>query len=215
VEVLVAIGLFGVLSTILLGLALSTSDVSQRTREVATVAEEARLGMERITRELRQADRIKVAHLQVAPGDHTTMTLVADFNGDNCIDSTAVDPEEVTYDWDPGAQQLTISARVGSETKTERLLAAKVTDLRLSLNSSAWQYDLPPANGGPPDGTTTAAELDASPIGDRNIQNFTTSELQFVDLVGVSMTVTDGTQRLTYETQVDLRNQDRKAMPPC
>jgi hypothetical protein len=69
--------------------------------------------------------------------------------------------------------------------------------------------------GGTPDGTTTAAELDASPIGDGNIHNFTAAELQFVDLVGVSMTVTQGTQRLTYETQVDLRNQDQRAMPTC
>ena len=53
VEVLVGMGLFAVLSTVLLGMSLSTADVTEHTRRLSEVNEESQLTMERITRELR------------------------------------------------------------------------------------------------------------------------------------------------------------------
>jgi prepilin-type N-terminal cleavage/methylation domain-containing protein len=203
VELLVAMGLFGVLCTILLGLAISSSGVADDTRQLATVGDESRLGMERMTRELREAARIADVVLPTGeePG-RTRFTLWADFNANGCIDHGAADPEELTYNWDPATQYLTLSAVINGAPHTERLLATKVSLFGLGLNSSAWQYD---ADN---DGTTTWQEIDASSIGDHNRDNFTSAELEYIDLISLSIRATDGSHDVDYTTHVDLRNQN-------
>jgi len=212
VELLVAMGIFGILATILLGLAISSSGVADDTRQLATVGDESRLGMERMTRELREAARIADVVLPPVAGQGPTrFTLWADFNANGCINRGAADPEELTYTWDPDARYLTLSAVINGVAHTERLLATKVSRFSLSLNSSSWQYD---ANQ---DGTTTSQEIDASSIGDRNPGNFTSAELEHIDLVGLSITATDGSHDVDYSTDVDLRNQqpDRRPIGVC
>jgi type II secretory pathway pseudopilin PulG len=215
VEVLVAIGLFGLLGTILLSLALSTANVTENTRQIASVGEESRLAVERMTRELRQATRLKDVHLPASPNDQTRFTLWADFNGTKCIDALSVDPEVLTYIWDPTSQKLTLTATVPDasghpETLTELVLAAKVTTFTLDLNSSAWQYD---ENQ---DGTTTWQEINESSIGDSNGANFTEAELERIDLVRLSVTATDGDHAVTISSRVNLRNQNQDyEMLPC
>ena len=203
VEVLVAIGLFGVLGTLLLGVALSTAKVTNDNRQVATIGEESRAGMERMSRELRQTARLTSVNLPQATNDSTRFTLWADFNGNKCIDAQGTDPEELTYVWNPTTRRLTLTATVAGTTYTERLLAATVSRFVLELDSSAWQYD---ENQ---DGTTTWREIDSSPIGDRNPGAFTDAELQRIDLVELSLTATDGTHKLDYTTRVNLRNQNQ------
>jgi prepilin-type N-terminal cleavage/methylation domain-containing protein len=203
VELLVAMALFGILATILLGLAISSSDVADDTRQLATVGDEARLGTERMTRELREAARIADVVLPTSAGTGPTrFTLWADFNANGCIDRGAPDPEELSYTWDPSTRYLTLSAVIGGVAHSERLLATKVSLFSLRLNSSAWQYD---ANQ---DGTTTWQEIDASSVGDHNRANFTGAELEHIDLVGLSITATDGSHEVDYSTDVDLRNQN-------
>lgn len=203
VELLVAMGLFAVLSTILLGLAISSSGVADDTRQLATVGDESRLGMERMTRELRESSRIADVVLPADDGTGPTkFTLWADFNDNGCIDAGAADPEAVTYTWDPTTRYVTLSAVIDGTAHSERLLATKVSVFRLSLKSSSWQYD---ADN---DGTTTWQEIDASSIGDHNPRNFTDAELENIDLVGLSVTATDGSHDVDYSTDVDLRNQN-------
>jgi prepilin-type N-terminal cleavage/methylation domain-containing protein len=212
VELLVAMGLFGILSTILLGLAISSSGVADDTRQLATVGDESRLGMERMTRELREAARLADVVLPTGAGTGPTrFTLWADFNANGCINPGAADPEAVTYTWDPSTRYLTLSAVIGGVARSERLLATKVSLFNLRLKSSSWQYD---ANQ---DGTTTWQEIDASSIGDRNPANFTSAELEHIDLVGLSITATDGSHDVNYATDVDLRNQssDRRQIGVC
>jgi hypothetical protein len=145
-------GIFGILATILLGLAISSSGVADDTRQLATVGDESRLGMERMTRELREAARIADVVLPHVRGKAPhEFTLWADFDANGCINRGAADPEELTYTWDPDARYLTLSAVINGVAHTERLLATKVSRFSLSLNSSSWQYD---ANQ---DGTTTFA----------------------------------------------------------
>lgn len=203
IEVLVGIALFGVLGTLLLGFAISTSAVTKSTQAVASGGEESRLGMERLTRELRQT--AKVTRVQQLSNDKPYgLTIWADFNNNGCIDPTATDPEQLTYTWNSTSQKLTLSATIGTTDMTERLLAAKVTSFDLQLNSSAWQYDTTPQ-----DGVTTWQEIDTSSIGDNNPRNFTNAELEGIDLVKIEMTATDGTHQVEYSTQVDLRNQNQ------
>jgi Tfp pilus assembly protein PilW len=204
VEVLVGMGLFAVLGTLLLGLALSTGHVTDDTRTLANVSEESRLAMERMTRELRQSSGITAVQLP-APGVATAVTFWTDFNGNGVPDLTAVDPEVLTYRWNPTTSILTLTANDADGTEVTRpVLAAHVSDFTLALRSSKWQYDT--TNDTVP---TTWEQLDAAapPVGNGNHVP-DGPELASIDLVDISMTVLDGARAQTYDTKVDLRNRN-------
>jgi prepilin-type N-terminal cleavage/methylation domain-containing protein len=201
VEVLVAMGLFGILGTLLLGLALSTSRTSEDTQSLTRLNEESRLAMERMTRELRQASEVVAAQF-APPAATTALTFWTDFDGDGAVDTTAADPEVLTYRWNPASDRLTLTANDAAGTSITRpVLAANVSSFELELRSSSWEYD---ADG---DGTTTWQELDAAAFPGTVAGTPDAQELQLVDSVALSMTVLDGERAQTYRTQVDLRNQ--------
>jgi Tfp pilus assembly protein PilW len=204
VEVLVGLGLFSMLGTVLLGFAISTSQVTEDTRYLTNVNEESRLAMERLTRELRQANAVLTYSLPAGPTDSTALTFWTDFNGNGTQDLTAADPEVLTYRWNPTNSRLTLTANDATGTAITRpVLAANVSAFTVDLHSSLWEHD---ADG---DGTTTWQELDASgaPVGDGNGSPDT--ELAYVDLVDISMTVLDGPHAQTYRTEVDMRNRNQ------
>jgi prepilin-type N-terminal cleavage/methylation domain-containing protein len=201
VEVLVAIGLFGVLGSLLLGFAISTSRVTDDTRHIAGLSEESRLAMERLTRELRQAGVVTAVHLPSGPTDTTALTFGVDFDGNRFIDPNAADPEVLTYRWSPVTQRLTLTANDPDGTAVTRpVLAGHVTSFTLSLRSSLWQYDAD-ANG------TTWQELDTAglPVGNAD-GSPDGPELTHIDSVGISLVVADGGHLQSYSTVVDLRN---------
>ncbi len=196
VEVIVAMGLFGLLTTVLLGFALGTSRVTEDTRMLSGVNEESRLAMERFARELRQAREITAYERPASPSDEVAFTFWTDFDGDGTKDPGVEDPEVLTYRWTPD-NQLTLSAGP----ITRRVLAANVSQFEVELFSSMWEHD---ANG---DGMTSWLELDEAVGGDDGVPQ--TADLQYVDLVTVTMTVLDGPHRQTYRTEVDLRNRNQ------
>ncbi len=203
VEVLVAMGLFGVLGTLLLGLALSTSQVTEDTRNLANVTEQSRVAMERMTRELRQAEEIQA--VEFSGSQATGVTFWTDFNGNKVKDLNTADPEVVTYRWKASTSELTLTANDASGTAITRpVLAVDVSNFTIGLRSSKWQYDKYPA-----DGVTTWQELDQSgpPVGNADTV-LNAPELAHIDLVSLAMTVSRGSRAQTYSTQVDLRNQD-------
>jgi Tfp pilus assembly protein PilW len=202
VEILVGIGLFTTLGALLLGLALSTSKVTTDTRALANVGEESRLAMERMTRELRQSSGLTAVEL--GGGSSTALTFWTDFNGNEAPDLNAADPEVLTYRWDPTTSRLTLTANDASGTAVTRpVLAAQVSQFAVNLQSSKWQYDADGAGG------TTWQELDAAapPVGNANGRP-DGHELDYLDLVQISMTVLDGARAQTYNTKVDLRNRN-------
>jgi type II secretory pathway pseudopilin PulG len=202
VEVLVGMALFSVLGVLLLGLALSTSRVTEGTRDRTAVNEESRSAMERIARELRQASAIDSVVLPAGAGPGTTsFTFWTDFDGDGVRSTSAGDPEVLTYRWEPASEQLTLTAHDGGQTQPQPVLAAHVTAFVADLRSSRWEYD---ANA---DGKTTWQELDAvgAPVGNGN--GFADQpELANIDLLGVTLTVEDAGGSSTYRTLIDLRN---------
>ncbi len=204
VEILVGIGLFGLLGMVLLSIALSTSKVTEDTRQLTNVNEESRLAMERLTRELRQASEVTAVHLPTGPTDTTALTFWTDFNGNGVKDLNAADPEVLTYRWDPTTERLTLTANDPNGTAvTEPLLSANVSAFSIQLRSSEWLYDTNK------DGTTTWQELDAAGPPSGNVNGLPDGpELAHIDLVGVTMTVLDGPHAQTYTTQVDLRNRN-------
>ena len=202
VELLVGIGLFATLGTLLLGLALSTGKVTTDTRALANVSEESRLAMERMTRELRQSNGLTAVELPAASS--TALTFWTDFNGNEAPDLNAADPEVITYRWDPTTRMLTLTANDATGTAVTRpVLAAQVSRFEVDLRSSKWQYDTDGLLG------TSWQELDAAapPIGNGNGRP-DGPELAYLDLVQISMTVLDGARAQTYNTRVDLRNRN-------
>jgi type II secretory pathway pseudopilin PulG len=214
VEVLVAMGLFGLLGTLLLGFAISTSQVTDDTRKLSGVNEESRLAMERFSRELRQANQILTFTL---PGDPATdpiaLTFWTDFNGNGTQDLSATDPEVLTYRWNPINHRLTLTANDPTGAAVTRpVLASNVSAFSLDLNSSLWEYDHDHSDGSAgSDGVTSWREIDkyAPPLIGNNDGTPDPSELELVDLVSVTMTVLDGPHRQTYTSEVDLRNRNQ------
>jgi prepilin-type N-terminal cleavage/methylation domain-containing protein len=211
VEVLVAMTLFSLLGTLLLGLALSTSKVTGDIRTISNINEESRLAMERVGRELRQTNAITAVHLPAYGNttDSTALTFWTDFDGDGAKDLNAADPEVLTYRWDPVTSRLTLTANdAGGTAVTRPVLAATVSRFTLGLRSSKWQYDGSIA-GQPPDGMTTWQELDkaGTPVGNGN-GILDDPELVNIDLAEVSMIVQEGTHAQTYSTLVHLRNRN-------
>lgn len=204
-EVLVAMGLFGLIATIMLGFAVSTAGVTTKIRDSADVTEESRLAVERMSRELRQASSVdQVEILSIGGASTTALTLWSDFNGNGVRDNSAADPEVLTYRWDPATGRLTLTANDADGTQVTRpVLAEVVSGFDLRLRSSLWEYD---ANG---DGTTTWQELDAAgaPVGNGNGRPDV--ELTRIDLVAVALSVTEGSSTREFYMQVDLRNRDQ------
>lgn len=199
VEVLVAMGLFGLLGSLLLGLALGTSGVTEDVRSLTTVNEESRLAMERMARELRQARSITAVSLP--PSSTTALTFWTDFNGNDTTDLAVADPEVLTYRWNPATNRLTLTANDAAGTAVTRpVLAASVSTFTLELRSSQWQHD---ADG---NGQTTWQEIDATSAGGNGNGVPDGPELAAIDNIGLSMTVLDGPRAQTYTTRVDLRN---------
>lgn len=200
VEVLVGMALFGVLSSILLGMSMSTSQVTQDVRRISRMNEDNQLAMERITRELRQATLVTGLHRSTGPSDPAHLEFAVDFDGAHGA-ATAV---TVRYEWDPEDQELTIS-----EGASSGVLASGVTAFTVDAGSTLWQYD----DG---DGDTTWQELDAAgaPVGNTN--GVLDVELAHVDRLELTLSVEDDpedepeseTFNQTYVTKVDMRNVD-------
>jgi prepilin-type N-terminal cleavage/methylation domain-containing protein len=202
VEVLVGMALFGVLTTILLGVSLSTSQVTEHTRQVSAVNAESQLVMERLTRELRQASTVTALHNSTGATDPARLQFQVDFDGEPAAGEPAnAAAATVQYTWDPATGDLTITE--GTESG---VLAEGVTRFTVTAGSTLWQYD---ANG---DGDTTWQELNdaGAPVGDADNPAVLDVELPYVDRVEITMTVErdiDGDPfEQTYATKVDMRN---------
>jgi prepilin-type N-terminal cleavage/methylation domain-containing protein len=225
VEMLIAIVVLGILGTVFLTTVTGAQTSAKGTSSEQDLNEEARLALNRMARELRQADSLtEVRNPDGASYDSTaitSLTFTADFNGDGCIDGTtstvgvvcqpysASNPETLTYCWDPraGVRQLylipgTLSGASCQVTGALPILAGQVTSFKLSYRSNEYLYD---ADG---DGITTWSELDdAGPPVGNNDDALGQPELANVDSVVVALTVSaNGNHQQAYTTQVDLRN---------
>lgn len=193
--------------------------------------EEARNSLNRMSRELRQADAITYVVNADGPafstGALTAVSLQADFNRDGCTGNVVAtpcstdavnNPEEITYCYDPGAPTLaerqslwliptalTSAPTTCNMAGSRPILAGRVGGFKVEYRSNEYLYDSSPA-----DGVTTWRELDAAgpPVGDAGSPDgdINTSSVNFVNSLVVHLTMTrDGTSQ-QYQTQVDLRN---------
>ena len=215
IELLVSMILMGLVGTIVFTSVLATQRASESSRQVNDLNEEARLVLNRMSRELREAKRITAVINPMGPGysatSDTSITFEVDFNGNGTIEPTAADPEELTYFYDVSAQQLQLQA-AGSALP---VLAANVASFQVNFTSRKYIFDgTTTASGGlcgtvtgTKDGIVDWQEVDGNPAMLYGNCNATLdSELTVIDSVFVGLKVLYGSKQQQYQTQVDLRN---------
>ncbi len=214
VELLVAMGLFLVLISLVMTSVMAMSRATTDVKQFTNINEQARIATERLTRELRQAMEVRAAVLPTALDASTSMTFGVDFNGNGIVDDISSDPEVLSYRYDASHQRLTLTANDESGTAVTRpILSEQVSAFRFEFRSSLWKYDgctatdSPGAPTGPKDGVTDWTELDTTCGGGNHNGVLDATELNRIDLVSVTLSVLEGPHTQTYETQVGLRNQ--------
>ena len=228
VELLVVMMLMGIFGTIFMTTMLGANRSARATAAQHDLNEEARLALNRMARELRQATSLTSVLNPDGPSYDTAaitaVTFTADFDGDGCIDGVAPtplpspaptcqpyaasNPETLTYCWDPSTsvRQLylipgALSSHSCQVSGALPILAGQVTSFKLSYRSNEYLYD---ANG---DGLSTWLELDqAGPPAGNSDGQLNPPELGSVDSIVEDVSVAAGGHQQSYTTQVDLRN---------
>jgi len=202
VELLVASTLFLIISSMTFSIVVTGARTMKNTKLYNDLNEEARVVINRISRELREAKRITEVTNPGGAGfsatSNSSIKFEVDFNGVNGIEPSASDPEELTYRYNYADKKVELVAD-GVEYP---VLAANVTAFKLEYTSSAeYKYD---ANQ---DGTTTWEELDDDTSGAVGNNNDTLDyELASIDSVTISLTVLQDPHQQEYRTTIDLRN---------
>jgi prepilin-type N-terminal cleavage/methylation domain-containing protein len=235
IEMLVAMIILGALGSVFLMTVIGAETSAKATSSEQDLNEEARLALNRMARELRQADAL-TAVLNPDGSSYsgsaiTAVTFTADFDGDGCINgvapsptpspapvcnaSSASNPETLSYCWDPSASVRQLYLIPGTLTGSScqvsgalPILAGQVTSFKLSYRSNEYLYDTTGGSSGGGDGITTWTELDqaGAPVGN-NDGALNQPELANVDSVVIELTVSaSGQHQQSYATQVDLRN---------
>lgn len=218
VELLVAAGLFLLLSGMIFTTLMSGALQARHTREYNDLNEEARLLLNRMSRELREAQAVTSvtnpgaavssagtalypAYYSAGAGD-TSITFDVDFNGNGTIEPDATDPERLTYKYDRANRRVLLLA----SGESFPVLAAQVEAFSLRYTSRLYQSD--GSVDSVKDGTVNWEELDADAITALGNQNHVldNQELTRLDSITIEVTVLTGARQQTYRTQVDLRN---------
>lgn len=204
IEMTVAMVLFGVLGSVLLSTFLASRNAVTSSRETHDLNEEARVALNRMARELRQAELITAVS---SPDGATSITFEVDFDG-NGIDPSAVDPEILTYRWNGNQILLTANDTSGLPV-TQPILSGKVSAFSLDYYSSDYRRDC----ATPKDGRANWRELDAytttcaaRPAAGHTPGVLDATELAEIDTITISLRMLEGTRAQDYRTQVDLRN---------
>lgn len=201
-ELMVAITIFMTLLVLVLSGTITVSRALRDSRQFTSINEQARVAVERLTRELRQAREIIAVTIPSTPAGEVALRFGVDFNGNQNIDTVAADPEVLTYRYHPDTDRLTLTANdAAGDSVTQPILSDDVTAFELDYRSSRYEYD---RNH---DGVTRWDEIDATAgVGNQN-GVLDAPELARIDLVSITLTMLEGTHRQTYQTEVGLRNQ--------
>ena len=232
VELLVAMSIVMVLAAVAMATVVNSQDAVVTTKQLQDINEEARQAINRMARDVRQANQITTAvNPDGTVGALTALRFRSDFDGDTCTGGVppspvptpapvcqpynAGNPEDVTYCFQPGVRQLyvidnqassvtPVSSSTTSCSGGQPLLAGNVVAFSVEYRSNQYRHDLSPT-----DGVTTWQELDAAqpPVGNGN--GVLDIEVVDIDSLVIEVVVELGGRQQEYRTQVDLRNRSR------
>lgn len=216
-EMMVALFIFGVLGSLAFVTVINGSLNLKTVRQNTDLNEQARLVLNRMSRELRQASAITAAVNPDASDDNgertcpsspppcfnpesdVAITLEVNFNdepGHEAIEPNAEDPERLTYRYDRANRRLLLQTAAQSTP----ILTGNVSFFKLTYRSSHYKCD---SNS---DGQVTWQELEGT-CGELSTPNSTLdAELVSVDQVIIEMALETGKRIQRYRTKVDLRN---------
>ena len=205
VELLVVTLILAAISTSLYLAVFSGVRGGNTARNVVQISEEARLGLNRMIRDTREAEDLVAA-------DADSYEIGIDFNLDGDTDDGG---EQETFTFDPDTQRILLTANVpdGANPTTTEPLVVGVSALAgtnmFSYSSNQLEYDQPPE-----DGIASCAEIDDPPFGvsGGNGDNVCgVEELPFVSNVSYALQVSSGDDRSGVRTteffaEAQLRN---------
>lgn len=203
IEVLVAIVLFSVISIGFYQVMISTVRGSETTRTVANIAEESRLGFNRILRDAREADSLDAA-------SPTSFTIWVDYNANNTRDYTS--DEYLRYTFSEAAGTIVVaSLDSGGAVQTSATLMSGVEKVSPTIDvfdytSNRLEYDYTPT----PDGVTVWEEIDNPPagitgIGDRD-GTLDSAELTYLSNIQIRFNVQVNDRQTEFYGEAQLRN---------
>jgi prepilin-type N-terminal cleavage/methylation domain-containing protein len=202
IEILVAITLFSVVSIGFYQVMIQTVRGSETTRTVANIAEESRLGFNRMLRDAREADSLDAA-------DATSFTIWVDYNANGTRDYTS--DEEVRYTYSSGAGTITLaSLNAASNVLSSAVLMSGVEAVDATVDvfdftSNRLEYDYNPV-----DGITTWEEIDTPPtgvvgVGDRD-GTLDSAELTYLSNIQIRFNVRINNRATEFYGEAQLRN---------
>lgn len=218
VEMLVGMAIFSIVAAGFMAVMFSVARSTDATADSVRISDEARLGLNRLVRDSREAGWIDLSSTSPA-GPHDSFTVKIDYNGDGAYANPASASaqgsyEIVTYAYDDPGNRITVTAPgVGTETLVTgvdcvRNAAGACKSSVFSFTSNRLDYDW---NG---DGVTTPAELDqaACPPNSQTALDTTCNgvlvekELASVTSVNVALALTAGGRTSDYYAEAQLRN---------
>jgi prepilin-type N-terminal cleavage/methylation domain-containing protein len=217
IEMLIGLLLTSLVTSMVFTAVMAASRVATSSRRVNDLNEEARIVMNRMSRELREAKAVTAVSNPAGPGGATmdatadvSVTFEVDFNGNGVIEPDAGDPEVLTYIYDRSAQRLVLQAAGQSLP----VLAANVSDFTLDFTTRRYQYDGVQFTTGSGctsvnqvrDGVVHWYEVDKYPASVGNCDGELDAELPVIDSVQIDLKVLYGPQQQVYRTTVDMRN---------
>ncbi|MDQ3986407.1 MAG: prepilin-type N-terminal cleavage/methylation domain-containing protein [Actinomycetota bacterium] len=219
IEMLVVMAIFSLVSFAFFTVMVSGSRSSDTTRDNVRVAEEARLGVNRMVRDAREAGWISFPGTDPT-ASYNSFTLKIDYNGDGAY-SNPVPPnapaegnyEIVTYAYDPATNLITLTADgFAAETLIKGVDCVRKPDGTckgevFSFTSNRLEYDW---NS---DGITTLAEVNDAACPPNNLTTLDScnstlvdKELGHVTSVNFAFALKTGDRPTNYYTEAQLRN---------
>lgn len=212
-ELLVALSIFSALAAGFYTTMSSAARSSDATRNNVTISAEARLGFNRMVRDVREAGWITLGSADVA-ATQTSFTVKVDFNGDGVYTNPAgptPDPlasyEDVTYAYDAVAKRITLTAGSTTETLMDRVEPIPGQTM-FNFTSNRLEYDWDE------DGVTTLVELTNAACTPHNTtaldsscnQTLSQGELANITSVAFAVRITGSGKPTDYYTEAQLRN---------
>ena len=192
IELLVAMTLLSLLSSIVLTFVLASTTSAQNAQVSTSLTDQARVSLNRLTRELRQAKSIDAVHPTGVGSQGLTVSI--DFNGNGTIEPSAADPEQLTY----CLVGQSLSMRAGSTD-----CSAPGFDALSNAVVSAFTVEYLSSHNANGAGLRTWQQLDA--VGNANGQ-LDAAELARIDSLRLTLVAKGSGHTQSFQTTVDLRN---------